>query len=432
MYREIKKCRLCGSEEIKDILQLGSQYVVDFVPAQMDKMARAPLTLMRCTKCELVQLRHSVHPDLMYKKFWYRSGINEQMKKALLEVVDRAQEVAYVGKGDAVLDVGANDGHLLGWYPGEVRTVGVDPCAELVEEGLKHQRMDIGIKGYFSKELVEPHGPYKVITAIAMFYDLEDPVQFLKDCKSVLKRDGVIIVQMNYLPAMLKNNAVDNIEHEHLTYFSMTTMKLAADMAGLEIVGAETNDVNGGSFRVYLTHPDSGLYGTTATKQVQMFMKSMAMIHDEQKMKLDTIEPYAQFGQRVTEICKVLQNYLTSEAEKGEKIYVYGASTRGTVLMQLLNLPDGVILGAAERDVKKYNLQMMGTWTKIYPEEVLRPKATQFLLLPWHFLDQTWKREEDWLRRGGKLIVPLPEPRVLRWGGEKVSLLGAKLEEIGA
>jgi len=386
MYREIKKCRLCGNEDLKDILQLGAQYVVDFVPKQMDDMVRAPLNLMRCTKCELVQLRHSVHPDLMYKKFWYRSGINEQMKRALLEVVERAQEVTYVGKDDAVLDVGANDGHLLGWYPGTVRTVGVDPCAELVEEGLKNKRMDIGLKGYFSKELCEPHGPYKVITAIAMFYDLEDPVQFLKDCAGMLTRDGAIIVQMNYLPAMLNNNAVDNIEHEHLTYFSMTTMKLAAEKANLEIVGAETNDVNGGSFRVYLTHRDSGLYAMTATRQVQMFMKYMALLHEEQKMKLDTLEPYVEFGKRVTAICKALQMYLTKEAERGEQLYVYGASTRGTVLMQLLNLAEGVILGAAERDAKKYGLQMMGTWLKIYPEESIRPKASQFLLLPWHFL----------------------------------------------
>ena len=423
LYTEVDKCRVCSSALVP-VLDLGEQYIVDFVPRPGDDFPKAPLMLMRCQTCELVQLSVSVDKDTLYKKFWYRSGINEQMRKALETVVARATSVAYVGAGDSVLDIGSNDGTLLGWYPGEVTTVGIDPCEGLMKEALRQRKIDIGLNDYFSLAAVQPHAPYKVITAVAMFYDVDDPVGFLKDCKEVLKTDGVIIIQMNYLPAMIKNCAVDNIEHEHLTYFSMHTLKVAADKAGLECVGAETNDVNGGSFRVYLTHKDSNLYGISNEKQAELFINMMGLIHEEQKMELDKPQTYIKFGVEVMARCKALQKYLTKEAELGAKIYIYGASTRGTVLMQLLNLSDGVILGAAERDSLKFGLHMMGcTWPKIYPEAYVRDKATHMLLLPWHFLDSVWSREVDWLKKGGKLIVPLPDPRVLTINGESQSIM---------
>src|ERR1700721_1129615 len=209
MFREVTKCRMCGQETLQPIFSLGTQYVVDFVKAPNDSLLKAPLKLARCSGCGLIQLQHSVDRNRLYKKFFYKSNTNESMREALQGIVEKACDVAYVADGDVVLDIGCNDGTTLGWYNGNIKTVGIDPCAELVEEGLKKQRMDVGIKDFFSLEAVKPFGPYKVITAIAMFYDLEDPVAFLKDCAQVLKSDGVIIVQMNYVGPMIRNFAAD-------------------------------------------------------------------------------------------------------------------------------------------------------------------------------------------------------------------------------
>jgi NDP-4-keto-2,6-dideoxyhexose 3-C-methyltransferase len=426
MFREVKNCRMCGNESLKAIFSLGSQFVVDFIRSQDESLLKAPLKLARCETCGLVQLQHSVDRNRLYKKFWYKSNVTASMRDALQGIVQKATDVAYVAEGETVLDIGANDGTLLGWYNGTIKTVGIDPCGELIEEGMRKQRMDVGIKDFFSLEAVKPFGPYKVITAVAMFYDLEDPVGFLKDCAQVLKSDGVIIVQMNYLGTMLSNFAVDNICAEHLTYFSMHTMKDCADRAGLEIAGAETNDVNGGSFRVYLTHKNSGLYGVSAGDQVTLFARALSLLHEEKFLGLGKPETYAKFGDAVKDKFEALSKYLIREAEQGEKIYVCGASTRGTVLLQLLDLPDGVLLGVAERDMAKVGLHMVGgTWPKIYPEEYVRSKATQMLLLPWHFKDEVYERELEWLKKGGKLIVPLPEPIVLDYMGK-----GQKIREM--
>lgn len=416
---EIKECRLCHEKKLETVLNLGSQYVVDFV-SKPDTTSRgkAPLELVRCENCCLVQLRHTVNQGSLYETFWYKSDCNEQMSNALKELAETTQEVARVGQGDKVLDIGCNNGLMLGWFPGVVRTVGVDPCKELVEEGLKQKRMDIGLIGYFSEELVREHGPFKAITAAGMFYDVPDPVTFLNECAKVMTKDGVLIIQMNYLVEMLNNFCVDNACHEHLGYYSLMAMKTAAERASLEIVGAEVNEVNGGSIRIYMTRKDSGLNGLSSQKQLDLFMMVMKLTYAEMKMGLDTKDAYKKFQIGVEQRVNALRNYLVTEAKKGERIYIYGASTRGTVLMQLLNLPEGVILGAAERDSSKFGLHMVGgTWPKIYDESYCRARATQFLVLPWHYEESVTKREYAFLVRGGKLIFPLPSPRVITDGG---------------
>ena len=761
---ELTSCRLCGYGALETVLNLGNQYVVDFVKEpNTTTRGQAPLELVICEKCNLVQLKHTVNQDALFKTFWYRSDCNEAMVQHLKELADTATEVADLGIGDRVLDIGTNTGVLLGWYPGMIFTVGVDPCKELIDEGLEKKRMSVGLPGFFSEDLVKDYGPFKVITAISMFYDVPDPIGFLNQCKNVMTSDGILIIQMNYLVEMMKNFAVDNIClpehdlvitadgqkpigkvqigdevlthkgryrkveqtfrrpyrgklihlkafgftqelrctpdhpifarkkqgkklsdwgwikaadirkgdvvgrpvlsetidqhrmspnsdklktlpvnndflsvcgwylaegsighaansvtfyfglsavekklatrcqaalmnlgcsgniyynktstavvsygsirwileeqflhgagskklprwvfelpedkqrilfnaymegdgylskrnclvggsisrelidgismlanrlgykgtgylctegywgeiesrkvlvqdywavsvmmepkkklkvwledgyqcgrvssvklekfdgfvcnlevsedntyvspamtvhncHEHLAYYSMLAMKAAANRAGFEIVGAELNDVNGGSIRVYLTKPNSGLAGISSQRQLDRFTMAMNLLHVESKLGLDTKLSYEQFQKGMENRVTALRDYLIREAASGEKIYIYGASTRGTVTMQLLNLPEGVIQGAAERDSTKYGLRMVGgTWPKIYSEDYCRERATQFLVLPWHYGDGILDREEKFLKNGGKMIIPFPSPRVVTGSGK--------------
>jgi NDP-4-keto-2,6-dideoxyhexose 3-C-methyltransferase len=417
---ELTACRLCGYGALETVLSLGNQYVVDFVKQpNTTTRGQAPLELVRCEKCNLVQLKHTVNQDALFRKMWYRSDINEAMIQHLKELAETAAEVADLKIGDRVLDIGTNTGVLLGWYPGMIITVGVDPCKELIDEGLAKKRMNVGLPDFFSEDLVKEYGPFKIITAISMFYDVSDPIEFLRQCRNVMTPDGVLIIQMNYLVEMMKNFAVDNISHEHLSYYSLMAMKEAASRAGFEIVGAELNDVNGGSIRVYLTKPNSGLSGISSQRQLDRFMLAMNLLHIESNLGLATKLAYEQFEKGMSNRVTALRDYLIREAASGEKIYIYGASTRGTVTMQLLNLPEGVIQGAAERDSTKYGLYMVGgTWTKIYSEDYCRERATQFLVLPWHYGDGILDREEKFMKNGGKMIIPFPSPRIVTGNGK--------------
>lgn len=410
-------CMICGSMDLSPVVNLGVQYVVDFVKTPDSVALKAPLELIRCEQCNLVQLKHTVHPDRLYKKFWYRSGINESMKTALKDVAASAyNSIRPQDTVVNVLDIGCNDGTLLGFYPKRYTRVGVDPAKELLDIGSTEHRIDIAVNGYFDKKSVEQYGPFKIITAVAMFYDVDEPLQFLEDCKAVLDNDGVLVIQMNYLLIMLRDMAFDNICHEHLAYYSMSVFKALIEKAGLECQGAEVNSINGGSLRVYITHPGKTLSGFGLDKQVSIHADMHGLMIQEVSDQLHTDAPYKVFADRVATISKALRDYILSHKD----VHVYGASTRGSTLMQCLNLPPGTIQYAAERDEKKFGLYTVGTNILIQPEDFCRTQAKYFLLLPWHFVDTVKRREDRWLANGGKFIVPMPSPYILSYEDQEV------------
>lgn len=409
-YQTRTKCLACGNEAFSAVIDLGEQAVVDFTPEPNAPVTVAPLKLGRCVMCNTVQLMHMVAPDRLYKKFWYRSQINESMRAALKDIAVSAWNGLGVrsAEGVRVLDIGCNDGTLLGFYPDRFQTVGIDPAQELVQEASESQRLKVAICGYFNKRAVEQFGPYQIITAIAMFYDLEEPLKFLVDCRDVLDERGVLVIQQNYLGTMLEDTAFDNICHEHLAYYSVTTFTQLVHRAGLEIQGVELNALNGGSFRAYITHPGRQLQGFSMEKQVGIYANHLQLQSKEQTDGLHTDVPYERFCSRVKTYCAALAECVTGRGD----VMAYGASTRGSTLMQSLGLSSGAIRYAAERDEKKIGLYTAGTNMKIVNEHWARENTRNFFVLPWHFMDAIRRREDTWLAQGGSFIIPLPVPRV--------------------
>jgi len=257
-----RTCRSCGSRALTSVLSLGEQYVSGFVdqPAESAIAPRAPLELVLCDVesggCSLLQLRHTVPADMMFRRYWCRSGVNKSMTSALEDIARSAERAVKLSKGDLVVDIGCNDGTLLRSYrtPG-LMLVGYEPATNLVpyaQEGTSNI-----INDYFDAKIHQKHfqdTKAKAITSIAMFYDLEDPNKFVRDIAACLDENGVWIVQMSYLPSMLAQNAFDNICHEHLEYYSMTSLQTLLRRHRFEAFDVELNDVNGGSFRVYVKH----------------------------------------------------------------------------------------------------------------------------------------------------------------------------------
>ena len=258
-YKEINACRVCGSEKLLPILTLGNQSTIDF--PDKDGTATgvlAPLDLVLCgnVDCSLAQLRHTVNPDLLYRQYWYKSGINQTMRDALADITSSAQKLVALNKGDIVVDIGANDGTLLRSYKIDgLFTVGFEPAKNLMDEARKGTSLIIN--DYFNGKSFAQNLPgekAKVITSIAMFYDLEDPNSFVRNIKNILKEKGVWINQMNNLKTMLSDNAFDNISHEHLEYYSLSSLEFLLARHDLEVFDVELNSLNGGSIRAYIAH----------------------------------------------------------------------------------------------------------------------------------------------------------------------------------
>ena len=379
-----------------------------------------PLELVLCGHCNLLQLSTSVDPELLYRQFWYRSGINESMRKALSDVVGYTISKADLKVGDAVLDIGANDGTMLSMYPKEIIRAGVDP-SNIILESEPVSRMTYAVHGFFSRpmglKLVETIGKrFKAITAIAMFYDLDDPAGFLQDCKAIMEDDGILVIQMNYLLSMLKNNAFDNICHEHLTYFSLTSLTWLASRIGLSVVDVSTSEVNGGSFRVTLKK--SPINKSDFTKE--SFDRVRDLLEIEEEFGLNTEAPYDAFKKRVLDIQYKLSRFVTQETLKMKRCYAYGASTRGSTLLQSVSLP---LSGVAERDERKVGKYMSANWLQIMSEDAVRCRADYMVVLPYHFKDAIVEREKDWLGKGGTLIFPMPKPHLVTKDGEKEIVL---------
>lgn len=405
-------CRSCHSDKLTPILSLGELCISNFVnPDQPREDVKAPLELILCGQCSLLQLRHTTRPELLWKHYWYRSGANNTMRAALAEITGVAEKLTPLSAGDIVLDIGCNDGTLLRCYRNkDIRRVGFEPASNLIADA-EVETTQI-INDYFNFDAFKAHwddAKAKIITSIAMFYDLEDPNAFVRDVTRCLDKDGVWIIQMNYLLSMLEKNAFDNIGHEHLEYYSLVSLRNLLSQHALEIFDVELSDLNGGSFRIYVRHPGARINVPPGARDRLLHLGAL-----ERKTGLTNRGVYDDFAKRIHEIKGQVCEFVKKEVAQGKTIYIYGASTRGSTLLQFFGLDSRFIKAAVERSPYKWGKMTTGTWIPIISEEQARAEKPEYLfILPYFFLDEFRQREAEYLISGGKFIVPLPRLQII-------------------
>jgi len=411
-------CRVCAGG-LNDVFSLGEQYISDFLLPEQSDGVRAPLDVALCERCELLQLKHTVAAEVMYTNYWYRSGTNQTMRNALAEIANKTESLMDLKEGDFVLDIGCNDGTLLASYKTNgIYRIGFDPAENLAV--FSRKVADKLVTGFFEAEAFyrEPElseNRPKVVTSIAMFYDLEDPNRFVADVKKVMHPDGLWIVQMSYLPLMLGQNEFGNICHEHLEYYSLRSFEYLLKLHDFALVDVELNDINGGSFRAYVrscTAAES-VFGDTEYRE-RASERVLAFRAQERALALNETAPYREFALRVRRIKEDVLTFVKDQVGGGKKVYVYGASTKGNTMLQYFGLDNSLISAAAERNPDKWGKVTVGTRIPIVSEEEARAaKPDYFLVLPWHFLEEFRAREESYLLSGGRFVVPLPHFTVI-------------------
>jgi len=407
------KCRI-GGDELVELFSLGDLYVSNFLQDSeaSETFDKGELTLAIGPKTGLVQLTNSIDFDTMYRRYWYNSGTNNSMTAELRDIVDKMAHRVRWQSGDQWLDIGCNDGTLLSFVPDSMRRVGMDPSNSSANA---HTKADLIIPDYFNYEAIKDQGKFKFITAIAMFYDLERPLDFLSDIHEALEDDGLFVVQMSYLPLMLEQLAFDNICHEHLTYYSLEILTVLFAAAGFTIVDCEINDTNGGSFRVYAQKTTAAVtsFGTAPFRDVARF-RVHSILSYEVLLQLKKPLTYKLFYDRLLSLRKDVIELIDNIKSEGKTIWGYGASTKGNTLLQYFGLDKTVIDGIAERQSIKFGLRTVGTEISIMSEHVMREAKPDYLLmLPWHFVYEFTQREQAYLEGGGKFIVPCPTLEVI-------------------
>ncbi len=408
VYRQT--CRVCGSQNLTPVLDLGPQHLQgSFVKEgkEMPPLRRVALKLVRCDVtqnehgCGLLQLSHSTPSEILYGAYWYRSGTNNTMRNHLAGIAKQCTE--RVGKDDGrALDIGCNDGTLLFAYPSSWQRFGVDPSDVANEVG-----GDITVvRDLFPSARITQFAddaPFDVITSIAMFYDLEDPVAFVREVKRCLAPDGLWSFEMSYMPTMLEMNSYDTICHEHLEYYSLAVLERIVEEAGMKIFDADLNSINGGSIRCLATPVENFSFehdprGTLAALRVKEF-----------ELELDTDKPYRDFQDRIEAHRDELRDLLRKLRQDGKTIHIYGASTKGNTILQFCGIDNATIVCAADRNPEKHGAKTLGTDIPIVSEEVSRNmKPDYYLVLPWHFREEFLERERAMIEAGTGMIFPLP------------------------
>lgn len=416
MYSEIKKCRICGNSELTPILNLGFQTLTGVFPKKKDEVVTSgPLELVKCQEdksdnsCGLVQLKHSYNLKELYgDNYGYRSGLNKSMAEHLQGKVKKIEKMINLKPGELIIDIGSNDSTLLQAYSGkDLILVGVDPTGKKFIE--YYPDSITLIPDFFSTQAIRNifgRKKAKVITSIAMFYDLESPIDFMSQINEVLSDDGIWIFEQSYLPRMLEINAYDTVCHEHLEYYSLKQIKWMIDRIGFKIIDVEINHINGGSFSVTVAKNNSSY-----RPKNNMVEK---LLHDERHKGLNELKPYKEFSQRVFNHRNELIKFIQKANSEGKVLLGYGASTKGNVILQFCKLTEKEIPFIAEVNKDKFQCYTPGTLIPIISEaEAKAMKPDYLIVLPWHFKENIIARETDYLNSGGRLFFPLPSLEVI-------------------
>jgi hypothetical protein len=409
MYTEISKCRISESSHLITVLSLGDQYLTGVFPkSKSEEITKGPLDLVWCPDSGLLQMKQSYSLDEMYgENYGYRSGLNASMVAHLQQKIRTLEKLVPLGDNDLVIDIGSNDATSLKSYSGKHKKVGIDPT------GLKFKQYYTDeitlIPDFFTADkFLDKFGTEraKIITSIAMFYDLERPLDFIADIEKCLAQEGIWHFEQSYMPSMLRTNSYDTICHEHLEFYSFKVVKNMVESRGLRVVDVQMNAINGGSFAVTVCKKDASYKSNTPV--INWLLKQ------EEDMQLDTPTPYREFEERVFKHRKNLTDLIKALVADGKKVFGYGASTKGNVLLQFCGLTEKEIPYIAEVNPDKFGTYTPGTLIPIISEaEAKAMKPDYFLVLPWHFKDNILAREKEYINNGGKFIFPLPEIEII-------------------
>lgn len=391
-------------------MDLGAPFISDFPRRVQPRHPPTPLVVVQCKNCGLVQLLHTAPREWMYSEYFYKSGINESMVAALKDVVEKATTLVDVGIYDVVMDIGANDGTLLRLYKDMLgklcpRRIGVDPALNLHKDLKEH--CELIVPDYFPPETTYTGKKAKIVTSIAMFYDLEDPNAFVAEVAKVLDDNGVWVVQFTDLWDTIRLNAFDNFVHEHLAYYDFSTFASLVAFHGMHVVDCERNSVNGGSIRYYVVKEGA--------KGIQAFPGAFDRLRGEIQNDLKiTPEAFAKFKANVAKCAAKVRKVVEETVVAGGCVDVLGASTKGNTLLQYFGLDSNAIRRAVDRSETKNGRYCVGSWIPVVNEkEGHQEPAEVMLVLPWSFREGLIAREKDYLRAGGKLLFPLPTPQLV-------------------
>lgn len=413
MIKTIQHCRCCGSSSLTDVIDLGYQEIqgaFDIPGEPVPPRRKISNLIVRCDKsldenaCGLVQAKVSVDSSILYKNYFYSSSVGDSMKLHLSSVVDDILSIKRINSG-RVLDIASNSNELLSNYrsKGKFQMWGCDPSSVAREASFRDTDINVVNECYPTPKLSQ-RNYFDIITCLACFYDVSNPIEFLDSVKNQLKKDGIVVFELADWSDMVSQLAYDQILTEHTCHYSLSVLMWAFERAGLRIFDAKNTPTNGGSIMVFACHENYKGFDTPETEQN---IKNLRF--REFELALDEESTYQEFRMRVKAHSNALKELIEKINNEGKTVHLYGASTKANVILNFAKIGPSLIPYAAERNPKKIGGKTL-SGIKMVDEETSRNLKPDFYLVgPYSFRESIIEREAEFIASGGKLIFPLPE-----------------------
>lgn len=409
--RKRSDCRGCGSRDLALFLSLGETPLANAFlrGSQLSQPEpRFPLDVYFCGKCSLVQLLNVVDPEVMFRNYIYLTGTSETIARHNADLTKEVVQRQGLSGDDLVVEIASNDGSLLKHFQRRgIRTVGVEPACNIAEVA-RGQGIETITEFFSSKcasEVRRRYGPASVIVANNVLAHVDDTQDFLAGCRSLLKPDGMLVIEVPYLGELLRNLEYDTIYHEHLCYFSVIALMHVYGAAGLAITDLERVSIHGGSLRIYARLGDGGVgHGE----------KAWNLSEEEKRTGLCDIETYLAFAEKVRASKSQLLDFLHSWRQEGKSIVGYGAPAKGNTLLNFCGIDTALLPYTVDKNSLKVGMYTPGTHIPVLPvEKLLEEQPDGVLVLAWNFAEEIMRQQQTYQRGGGKFVVPIPTPAVL-------------------
>jgi SAM-dependent methyltransferase len=403
-------CRSCGSSDLTVFLPLGLSPLANGILADdfEGDEPRYPLDVAFCRTCALAQLTFAPPPSDLFLSYPYLSSFSDTMVRHAHTLAMSVIERRGLRPDSLVVELASNDGYLLKAYRSAgIPVLGVEPAENIA--AIASNSGVPTICEFFGQEVAtrlagEGHQA-DVIHAHNVLAHVPDINSFVSGIKTLLKPDGIGIIEAPYLRDLIENTEFDTVYHEHVFYFSATALDALFRRHGLRLLELERVDIHGGSLRVTVGHADSP---QPASLSVERILKQ------ESTLGMASEEYYRDFGARVAELRRDLRHLLTLLKHDGSSIAAYGASAKGTTLLTYCGIGSETLTYVVDRSTVKQGSRTPGTHLIIRdPEFLLEDMPDYCLLLVWNFADEVMRQQSEYIRRGGKFIIPLPHPRVV-------------------
>ncbi|MFT5527062.1 MAG: SAM-dependent methyltransferase [Pirellulaceae bacterium] len=410
MFESQEACRSCGTVLGPTVLSLGSTPLANALLAA-DELAEPevsyPLELAFCQHCSLLQLNATVSPRVLYDDYVYQSSYSDSLVQHAADICDRLAKDHALGAASQVIEIASNDGYLLQHYQARgVPVLGIEPARDIA--AMANRRGIRTLNQFFDSALVDrvlSDGlTADVIHAHNVLAHVGDLPGFIRGVSRLLKPAGVWVIEVPYVVDLIDDTEFDTIYHEHLCYFSVTSLQNLIQSNGMRIRDVERLSIHGGSLRLFVMHQDAAVESDNVGR----------LLEQEERWGVQTLDTYRRFGKKVEDLKSQLRELLTELKGQGRAVAAYGASAKGTTLLSYVGIGQETLDFVVDRSDVKQGMYTPGTRLPILaPGELIQRRPDYVLLLTWNFLDEILQQQTEFRELGGKFIIPIPKVQVI-------------------